>query len=368
MYSDKYSPKNLAGIIGQREAVSQSLAWLSTWKKGRALLLSGPPGCGKTSLANILAAEKNFDMVEINASDYRKKEDIESIIGESSKQSSLFRKGKIILIDEVDGASGREDRGGIAAIIDVIKESSFPIILTANAPYDQKLRALRNYCEIVKFSRIHTNSVFSYLKEISKKEGLGLSDDEIKGIAREAGGDLRAALNDLEAVSSGSDRERNLPIFESLKVMFKTSSLRLAREMVERSELDSEDVFWWVENNIATEYEKPEEIAKAFESLSRADMFKSRVMRRQNWGMMRYFGDMIASVAIAKKETYRKFTLYRPPKALFFRKNSDAKKRLSSLLHISSRRLNEYSGVLKSMKKDDYVKLGLSEEEAASVS
>ncbi|MBI5355331.1 MAG: replication factor C large subunit [Candidatus Aenigmarchaeota archaeon] len=346
MYTEKYSPKKLADIIGQKEAISQAVAWLSSWKKGRALLFAGPPGCGKTSLANVLAAENNFDLIEINASDYRKKDDIESIIGESSKQVSLFRKGKIILVDEVDGASGREDKGGIAAIIDVIKESSFPIILTANDPYDQKLRSLRNYCTIAKFSRVNTNSVYSYLKEISKKENLGLGDDEIKSVAREAGCDLRAALNDLQAMSLGSDRERGQPIFESLKVIFKTSSLKLAREMVDKCELDMGDMFWWVENNIAAEYEKPEEIAKAFDSLS----------------------DLLASVAIAKKEMYRKFTPYRSPRAFFPQRSSDAKKRLASLLHTSSKRLDEYSGVLKQMKKEDYIKLGLSEEEASSFS
>jgi len=129
-----------------------------------------------------------------------------------------------------------------------------------------------------------------------------------------------------------------------------------------------DDMFWWVENNIAAEYEKPEEIAKAFESLSRADLLKSRVMRRQNWGLMRYFGDLIASVAIAKNEMYRKFTPYRPPRAFFPHRSSDAKKRLASLLHISSKRLDEYSGILKQMKKEDYIELGLSGEEAASVS
>lgn len=368
MYTEKYSPKKLEGIIGQKEAISQAQSWLSSWKKGKALLFYGPPGCGKTSLACALAVEKDFDIVEINASDYRKKEDIESIIGESSRQSSLFRKGKIILVDEVDGASGREDRGGVAAIIEVIKESSFPIILTANDPYDQKLRALRNYCIAIKFTRVHGNSVFAYLKEISRKENLGLSDEEVKSISREAGGDLRAALNDLEARSSGADRERSQPIFEALKVIFKTSSLGLAKEMVDKCDLDADGVFWWVENNVAIEYEKPEEIAKAYEYLSRADLFKSRVIRRQNWGLMRYFVEMIASVSVAKKEMYRKFTPYRPPKAFFFQKGSDAKKRLASLLHVSTKRLSEYSCIFESMKKGDYIKMGLSEEEAASIS
>lgn len=366
----KYAPAKTSDVIGQKEAVEQTLKWLSSWKKGsRAALFFGPPGSGKTSLASVLALEKGLDFIELSASDYRKKDDIESIVGGASKQKSLFRKGKLIVIDEVDGTSGREDRGGIGAVIDVIKESSFPIILTANDPYDQKLKTLRNYCTPIKFGRVHSSTLAAYLKEIARKEGIKLDEDRIKSIAREAAGDVRAALIDLETLSHGSSRALKGQIFEVLKVIFKTSSLRVARQMVDSSGLEPDDIFRWVENNIPMEYEKPGEIAAAFDALSRADVFKGRIMRRQNWSLLSYYIDLTASVCAAKKEPYRKFTPYRPPPFIFFRQSNEAKKKLAALLHTSSSGLvsSLYMPLIERLGKEGLVRLGMSKEEAEAI-
>ncbi len=373
MYSDKYAPTETKNIIGQNQAVEQTLLWLSKWKKGKALLFFGPPGSGKTSLAKALALEKKMDIIEVNASDYRNKDDIEKTIGEASKQASLFGRRKLILIDEVDGVAGREDRGGVAAVIEVIKSSPFPVILTANDAYDEKLRSLRNYCELVKFSKVHMGSMGSLLKSVSKAENLPLDEEKIKSIAREAGGDLRAAFNDLEALSSGFDREHRQNVFECLKVLFKTSSIKTARDMLADCELSMEDFFWWVENNLPSEYEKPEELAKALDMLSRADVFRGRVMRRQNWKLMAYYSDLISSVSTAKKEMYRKFVPYRPPSrfALYARrqKNGEAMKKLASAFHTSTSTVkSQYMDIVRNLGETDLRSLGLTKEEVETLS
>ena len=122
-YTIKYQPKNSQEIIGQDEAVKTLKDFITNYKtqKKKAILLYGPSGTGKTSSTYAVAKELNLKLIEINASDTRNKEQIENKVGGASKQMSLFSKGKIILIDEVDGLSGMKDRGGIPTIIKLIQ-------------------------------------------------------------------------------------------------------------------------------------------------------------------------------------------------------------------------------------------------------
>ena len=173
MWTIKYKPKNLKEFVDQKEAVEKFLKWIKNWKPGsKALLFYGMPGVGKTALVEAYASEKNLDLIQLNASDYRSATQIREVLGRSMQQQSLFRRGKIFLIDEIDGIAGREDYGGVGEIIKIIRESRFPIVLTANDPYEQKLRSLREYCILVEFKKIPVWDVEKRLAEICRKEGI----------------------------------------------------------------------------------------------------------------------------------------------------------------------------------------------------
>ena len=374
-FTEKYKPKNLNEFVDQKEALGQFLEWVKKWKPGsKAMLFYGMPGTGKTALIHSYAAEKNLEFVEMNASDWRSASQIQEVLGQSMRQMPLFKKSKIFLIDECDGLAGRADMGGVGAIIKIVKESRFPVVLTANNPYDSKLRYLRQYCQLVQFGKIPVWDIEKRLKQICEKEKIKYDEEVLRQLAKRSGGDLRSAINDLEILSQGKNgitadnlevlgyREREKNIFDALKMIFKTKTALAAKLAISDVDKDPEEIFWWIENNIAREYEDPREIAKAFNALSKADLFRQRISSRQNWRFKAYMIDlMTGGVATAKKEMYHKFTRYQYPSNIMLlgrtkveRKEArEILEKMSKSLHASRRKLrSEYLPFLRIILKN----------------
>ncbi|MEM5830039.1 MAG: replication factor C large subunit [Candidatus Aenigmatarchaeota archaeon] len=361
----KYRPKSLKEFVNQKEAIEKFLQWYKNWKNTKkAALLYGPPGIGKSCFVEAFARDNNLELIQLNASDKRDATSLRNILGNSSKAMSIWKKGKIFLIDEVDGISTREDKGAVKELIEIINESKFPIVLTANDPFDPKLKPLREACELIEFKRLNVFDVEKKLIEILEKEGIKYDRSVVREIAARNNGDLRGAINDLEIVARNKKeikredleilgyRDRESQIFEALKILFKTKYPMTAKMSIANLDMDPEEIFYWIEENIANEYENIEEIAKAYNSLSLADLFRKRIMLRQNWRFLVYMNDLMTiGVALAKKEMYRKFTKYRPPTILkllaqtkTLREEEKVKYReLAEKLHCSVRKLkSEY--------------------------
>src|SRR3989338_4226400 len=97
-WADKYKPL-LSGIVGQGKAVSEALAFVDNWKKGKAMFLHGQPGTGKTLAVEAIAAEKKLPLERLNASDKRTKDEVEKF-AQATVSRPMSSKGKLILIDE----------------------------------------------------------------------------------------------------------------------------------------------------------------------------------------------------------------------------------------------------------------------------
>lgn len=322
----KYRPETLKEVQGQDSAVTHLKEFVAKFGKGKKTVLAyGPSGSGKTCSVYALANELNYEILEINASDTRNTEQLNSKLGSAIKQQSLFKKGKIILVDEIDGLSGKQDRGATSALAKLIDETSFPIIMTANNPWDKKFSTLRRKAELVQFHHLNYTSIFAFLKRICHKEGIKYDETLLRSLSRKAGGDLRAAINDLETLVGDKkelkkqdleelgERQQVENIIQALVKVFKTTDSYVAKTAFDNVDEDINKIVLWLDENLPKEYTKPEDLARAYDKLSKADVFKGRIRRQQHWRFLVYINDLItAGIALSKNEKYKNFVKYGP--------------------------------------------------------
>ncbi|MBC7085846.1 MAG: replication factor C large subunit [Methanomethylovorans sp.] len=335
-WTEKYRPKSLAEIVGNPAATNQLKAWAQQWLEGKpekkAVLLHGPAGVGKTSTAYALAIDMGWEIIELNASDQRTGEVIERIAGSASKMSTLggYSSKRLIVLDEADNMHGTSDRGGTKAIGEIIQDTSQPILLIANDVYGIPSSIRSNVMEI-KFNALQTRSIVSALKQIAQKEGLICGVGIIEKIAENADGDMRSAINDLQAVALGrsevniediatAPRDNKDSIFKVMERIFKGTDAKKALEATYTLDESPEDLIHWIDENLPVQYAGKDEgiitdsIQKGYGYISRADLFLGRVQKRQNYIMWRYASVlMTCGTVVAKSQTKRGFVKFNPP-------------------------------------------------------
>lgn len=326
LFTIKYAPKNSSQVFGQQMAVSQLRDFIVNYtsQKRRAALLAGPIGCGKTSSVYALAAELGYDLLEINSSDLRDENEIKSFLGAALGQQSLFFTPKIILIDEVDNVSGKLDRGCIQAIVSMVEKAKFPVILTANDVADSKFKALVKASLTIEFHTLEYRTIAHALQWVCEQEEIKTEEKAVNSLARQVDGDMRAALIDLqicsfdkhflfERVASLSERKRTESILNALSIIFKSSSAVNALPVLDDLDVDINDVFLWIDHNLPSEYKTAGALSRAYEALSRADVFQSRIRRQQHWRFLVYVSNLLtAGVSSAKDVRNAEFIRYKP--------------------------------------------------------
>jgi len=324
-WTEKYRARFFNDIKGQDIAIQKTKDFLKNFPKKKSLILHGPCGIGKTSLVYATSNETDSELLELNASDLRDKKKIAEIIGNSVQQKSLFKKSKIILIDEVDGISTTKDKGGLTELLGLIEKSCFPILITANNIWDKKFNPLRTKSEIIQLKDIDYKIILGVLREISNKENLNVSADILTSISVKSKGDLRAAINDLQIISQLNEtsiinpreineRNKEESIFTALQHIFKNSNIDESMiKVFDEVDMSIDELFLWMDENIPLEY-KGEELVKAYDALSQADVFRGRIYRKQYWRFLIY-EYFLLSGGIAASKDYNKtgFTSYKKP-------------------------------------------------------
>lgn len=241
LWVDKYRPRSLKTVIGQQgdqSCANKLLRWLQNWHRNhsggsskpavakfgkfgggkddgsgfKAALLSGPPGVGKTTTAALVCEELGYSFVEMNASCTRSKNSLKEVVAESLNNTSIesFYKGTsqkvsskhVLIMDEIDGMAGNEDRGGIQEMIGLIKSSKVPIICMCNDRNHQKIRSLANYCFDLRFQRPRVEQIKGAMMSIAFKEGIKIPPPALNEIILASNQDVRQVLHNLSMWSA----------------------------------------------------------------------------------------------------------------------------------------------------------------------
>jgi replication factor C small subunit len=206
MWVEKYRPQKIADLVNQKEIVGSLTSLLKNVTEIPHLLFSGSAGVGKTTLALCLCREILGDAwreytLELNASDERGINMVRERVKKFSKFAGLDTKipFKIIILDEADEMTSDAQTALRRIIEDASKSCRF--VLIANN-ISKIIEPLQSRCAVFKFTRISEKDVISHLKEIAKKEKVKVDEDGLRTIFDYTEGDLRHAINLLQAASS----------------------------------------------------------------------------------------------------------------------------------------------------------------------
>jgi replication factor C subunit 1 len=223
LLTTKYAPTQLNHICGNKGAVEKIQNWLRNWPKSkkanfqrrgadgmggeRAIIISGPPGIGKTTAAHLAAKLEGYDVIESNASDTRSKKLVEAGVSDVMNNTSLLgffsgegksvdaTKKKIVLImDEVDGMSAG-DRGGVGALAKFCKKTEVPLILICNERRQPKMKPFDHAAFDIRFNRPTVEQVRSRVMTICHREGLKLPPPVVDALIEGTNKDIRQIIN-----------------------------------------------------------------------------------------------------------------------------------------------------------------------------
>ncbi|CAG5106454.1 Similar to RFC1: Replication factor C subunit 1 (Homo sapiens) [Cotesia congregata] len=333
---EKYRPKMMKQIIGQhtdKSCARKLHTWILNWHKNqhgkvkppkpspwaknddgafyKAALLSGAPGIGKTTTAQVVCNELGYDLVEFNASDTRSKrllkEEVSTLLSNTSvkgyfssnKEDKTSRK-HVLLMDEVDGMAGNEDRGGLQELINLIKAADVPIICICNDRNHPKMRTLANYTFDLRFQKPRLEQIRGAMKSLCCKENISISTENLDRLIQSTNFDIRQVINHLAMLKGEPVEKKEGRISGDINKDLKLGPWDVVRKVFSAEEHknmsihDKSDLFFhdyniaglFVQENYLSVVPKVPKVAKTADSLSMGDLVEKAIREKNAWSLL----------------------------------------------------------------------------------
>ncbi len=345
MWSEKYRPQIISDMVGNEEARAAIIEWFVKWKKGtKPLLLVGPPGIGKTTIAYLVAKQFGYDMIGLNASDVRSKSRLNEILMPVLGNVSVLGT-PMIFVDEVDGIHGRGDYGGASALVDILKEPTVPIVLAANNDDSDKMKSIKKVVKTIQFKKIPPRLLRVYLENILKKQNAKLSPGSLIKVIDKSKGDIRSMINLTQSLETGFNPQTDqsferVNVEDGVNAFFKANSIEEARSVLYSMQIDPREKINAFYSSIITSELDTQTLAKYLEIISAADMLFGRIMKTQNWRLLRYLNDTL--IKLYQNDDRIRYAKYNLSWPLLNRIRWDGAK-IKSLSNVMARKLHSSS-------------------------